>query len=78
MQQEQTQRQTDVAIALKQAQHWLRTLTLEQLEGQRTTIPAAMGDNFDHDLQRLKRKYSASDCPFSSPFFWAAFTTVGQ
>jgi CHAT domain-containing protein len=77
-QQEQTQRQTDVAIALKQAQHWLRTLTLEQLENQRSSIPAAMRDNFDHDLQRLKRKYSASDCPFSSPFYWAAFTAVGQ
>jgi CHAT domain-containing protein len=76
--QEQTQRQTDVAIALKQAQHWLRTLTLEQLEAQRMTLPAAMGDNFDHDLKRLKRNHSASDCPFSSPFYWAAFTAVGQ
>jgi CHAT domain-containing protein len=77
-QQEQAHRHTDVAIALKQAQQWLRTLTLEQLESQRSSIPEAMRDNFDHDLQRLKRKYSASDCPFSSPFYWAAFTAVGQ
>jgi CHAT domain-containing protein len=75
-----------VSLALKQAQHWLRTLTLEQLPEQldalRSSLPPALADNmahnFAHDLQRLNRNHAPSDCPFSSPFYWAAFTAVGQ
>jgi CHAT domain-containing protein len=68
----------DVALALKNAQHWLRTLTLHQLEAQRSTIPPVMHANFDHDLVGLKRFHAGEDCPFRSPYFWAAFTAVGQ
>jgi CHAT domain-containing protein len=75
-----------VALALKEAQHWLRTLTLEQLpehlDALRASLPPALSDNmaqnFAHDLQRLNRNHAFSDCPFSSPFYWAAFTAVGQ
>jgi len=68
----------DVAMSLKQAQGWLRTCTLADIEIQLTSIPDSMRDDFAHDIQRLKRKHSVSDCPFSSPYYWAAFTAVGQ
>ena len=68
----------DVAMSLKQAQGWLRTCTLADIETQLTSIPDSMRDDFAHDIQRLKRKHSVSDCPFSSPYYWAAFTAVGQ
>ena len=74
----QTGLPVDVAVALKHAQNWLRALTLASLEAQRSSLPDFMHDNFDHDIKRLKRKYSANDCPFDSPYFWAAFTAVGQ
>jgi CHAT domain-containing protein len=75
-----------VALALKQAQHGLRTLSLaqlpEQLEALRATLPPVLADNMVHnfalDLQWLNRNHAPSDCPFSSPFYWAAFSAVGQ
>ncbi|MEB3168529.1 MAG: CHAT domain-containing protein [Synechococcaceae cyanobacterium] len=75
-----------VALALTQAQHWLRSLTLQQLPEQlaalRSTLPpalaATMAHNIELDLKELNRNRTPSDCPFSSPFYWAAFTAVGQ
>ncbi|MFN9659818.1 MAG: CHAT domain-containing protein, partial [Cyanobacteriota bacterium] len=70
----------DVALALKQAQHWLRTLTFDDLSAQRSAIPEAMRDNFEHDLKWLEQKAAVSgdNHPFRSLYYWAAFTAVGQ
>ncbi len=70
----------DVAQALKEAQHWLRTLTFAELAAQRSAIPEAMRDNFEHDLKWLKQKAadSGDNHPFHNPYYWAAFTAVGQ
>jgi CHAT domain-containing protein len=75
-----------VALALKQAQHWLRTLTIEQLpehlDTLHSSLPPALSDNMaqniERDVRELNRNHAPSDCPFSSPFYWAAFTAVGQ
>ncbi len=81
-QQEQTQRQTDVAVALKQAQHWLRHLTCEQalarIEHALPSLPEAVRPNYTYDIQELKRRHQPTDCLYSSPFYWAAFCAVGQ
>ncbi len=81
-QQEQTQRQTDVAVALKQAQHWLRHLTCEQavarIERALPSLPDAVRPNYNYDIQELKRRHQPTDCLYSSPFYWAAFCAVGQ
>ncbi|MCT0206428.1 CHAT domain-containing protein, partial [Synechococcus sp. CS-1332] len=81
-QQEQTQRQTDVAIALKQAQHWLRHLTCEQavarIERALPSLPEAVRPNYNYDIQELKRRHLPTDRLYSSPFYWAAFCAVGQ
>jgi CHAT domain-containing protein len=70
--------EADVALALKQAQHWLRQLSLKDLAAQRLAIPADSLDNFDLSLQHLQRHHSPEDQPFQSPYYWAAFTAVGQ
>ncbi len=81
-QQEHTQRQTDVAVALKQAQHWLRHLTCEQavarIEHALPSLPEAVRPNYAYDIQELKRRHQPTDCLYSSPFYWAAFCAVGQ
>ena len=70
----------DVALALKQAQHWLRTLSVDHLAAQRSAIPEGMRDNFEHDLKWLKQRVadSGDNHPFRNPYYWAAFTAVGQ
>ena len=69
-----------MTLALKQAQHWLRTLTVAELSAQSATIPEAMRDNFEHDLKWLKQRVadSGDNHPFRNPYYWAAFTAVGQ
>jgi CHAT domain-containing protein/Lon protease-like protein len=81
-QQEHTQSHTDVAVALKQAQHWLRQLTCEQavarIEHALPSLPEAVRPNYTYDIQELKRRHQPTDCLYSSPFHWAAFCAVGQ
>ncbi|MBW4545761.1 MAG: CHAT domain-containing protein [Symplocastrum torsivum CPER-KK1] len=81
----------DVAIALNQAQKWLRDLTSEDFEAvfakyqpQIDGILAQLskGDRFEfHDsLNRTLDKIQAPDRqpkPFANPYYWAAFTATG-
>jgi CHAT domain-containing protein len=81
----------DVAIALNQAQKWLRDLTSEDFEAvfvkyqpQIDGILAQLskGDRFEfHDsLNRTLDKIQAPDRqpkPFVNPYYWAAFTATG-
>jgi CHAT domain-containing protein len=81
-QQEKNQRQTDVAIALKQAQRWLRHLTCKKavarIERALPSLPEAVRPNYIYDIQELKRRHQPPDRLYSSPFYWAAFCAVGQ
>jgi len=64
-----------VAIALNQAQLWLRDATTEQLQQWAKQLP-----NPDHRMQLrafLSQKPSNSK-PFESPYHWAAFCAIGQ
>jgi len=81
----------DVAIALNQAQKWLRDLTSEEFEAifakyqpQVDEILAQLpkGDRFEfHDsLDLARKKIQAPDRqpkPFANPYYWAAFTATG-
>jgi CHAT domain-containing protein len=75
----------DVAIALNQAQQWLRNLTIEEFE--------KLLDQYKPQIQQLfaqmpikkerikaRRRLEAlkrQSHPFASPFYWAAFTATG-
>jgi CHAT domain-containing protein len=82
-QQEQTQQHTEVALALKQAQRWLRQLTCAEavltLQQQVPNLPEELQQTALLNIRRsLSERYAAEDCPYSKPFYWAAFCAVGQ
>lgn len=63
----------DVPIALKQAQEWLRQVTLGEL------LEISRGWESRHLLyiKRIERKYKKDERPFTSPYYWGAFYAVG-
>jgi CHAT domain-containing protein len=81
----------DIAIALNQAQIWLRDLTSEEFEAvfakyqpQVDEILAQLpkGDRFEFQdsLDLARKKIQAPDRqpkPFVNPYYWAAFTATG-
>ena len=82
-QQEQTQPFTDVALALKQAQQWLRQLTCaEAVATLQRLVPSLHADGQETAKRSIRRslseRYAADDRPYHHPFYWAAFCAVGQ
>jgi CHAT domain-containing protein/tetratricopeptide (TPR) repeat protein len=82
-QQEQTQPFTDVALALKQAQQWLRQLTCAEavatLQRLVPSLDADVQETAKRNIRRsLSERYAADDRPYHHPFYWAAFCAVGQ
>jgi CHAT domain-containing protein len=82
-QQDQTQQRTEVALALKQAQRWLRQLTCAEavltLQQQVPNLPEGIQETAKRSIRRaLSERYAAEDRPYTNPFYWAAFCAVGQ
>lgn len=75
----------DVAIALIDAQRWLRDLTGEQLEALLADFQPQISQMFDRLSQSSRLIAEASlqqirnrkPCPFANPYYWAAFTAAG-
>jgi CHAT domain-containing protein len=74
-----------VAIALKQAQKWLRDLTIEELDGfleqykpqvEKTLAQWRKGQRlrFEESLKQIRQRQPH---PFVNPYYWAAFTATG-
>ncbi|MEH2306975.1 CHAT domain-containing protein, partial [Nostoc sp.] len=75
----------DVAIALKEAQNWLRNLTIEGLdiflEEHKTQIQKVLAQLrvgqriiFQESLKLIKQR---QPLPFANPYYWAGFTASG-
>ncbi|BAZ40537.1 TPR repeat-containing protein [Calothrix sp. NIES-4101] len=75
----------DIAIALKQAQNWLRNLTIEGLdrflEEHKTQIETVLAQlrvgqriRFQESLKLIKQR---QPLPFANPYYWAGFTASG-
>ena len=81
----------DVAIALNQAQKWLRDLTSEdfeavfakyqpQIDGILAQLPKGDRFEFQEALKADRNTIQAPDRqpkPFANPYYWAAFTATG-
>ncbi|AOX00549.1 hypothetical protein BJP34_14830 [Moorena producens PAL-8-15-08-1] len=78
----------DVAIALNQAQLWLRNLTgkdcenfLDHLQPHidkiLTQLPPEHKFEFQDALEVFRQKICQKPHPFANPFYWAAFTATG-
>jgi CHAT domain-containing protein len=70
------QTEKNVAIALKQAQTWLRDATKEQLEQWTSQLP--LDDEQEMQLMAFFYKLQPNSKPFESPYHWAAFCAIGQ
>jgi hypothetical protein len=75
----------DVAIALNDAQKWLRELTGEELEALLADFQPQISQTFDllspsyrliaeASLQQIRNR---KPYPFANPYYWAAFTAAG-
>jgi CHAT domain-containing protein len=85
--------QVSVAVALKEAQNWLQSLTVKEIEENlaKPTFKQALsqlqqtlssGDFFELEdalaiMQTKLQKLSPNDQPFDNPFYWAAFIATG-
>lgn len=65
-----------VALALNQAQTWLRDATKEQLEQWASQQP--LDDEQEMQLMAFFYKLQPNSKPFESPYYWAAFCAIGQ
>ena len=66
-----------VPVALNQTQNWLRNATKEDLQEWVNNLP------LDNVLQKMNimakfKKIEVNSKPFQSPYYWAAFTAVGN
>ncbi len=69
------QQGSSVAVALNQAQRWLRDATGDELQQwmEEQQLPLAPTLKIS-----LPRRFRQNRQPFQSPFYWAAFCAVGQ
>ncbi len=69
------QSESTVAVALNQAQIWLREVTTEELEEWTSHLSLTATQKFD--LFNWFRKMQPKQKPFQSPYYWAAFCVIG-
>lgn len=67
-----------VAIALNQAQQWLRDATKEKLEQWTEERNLPLSPTQEVELLAWLSKMEATTKPFEKPYYWAAFCAIGQ
>ncbi|NEO43714.1 MAG: CHAT domain-containing protein, partial [Moorea sp. SIO4A3] len=68
--------QMSLAVALNQAQLWLRDSTKEELEEYINNLPLTFVDKYV--TKANFNNFNNSDKPFEAPFHWAAFCAIGK
>ena len=69
------QQGVSVAVALNQAQRWLRDATGDELQQWMESQQLPLNPTLNMSLQR---RFRQNRYPFQSPFYWAAFCAIGQ
>lgn len=67
----------NVAMALSQAQRWLRQITKKELKIWINENQLALSPTLKMSLNRRLQKMADGDRPFELPFHWAAFCAIG-
>jgi CHAT domain-containing protein len=65
-----------IAVALNQAQKWLRDATTSELEKWINNLN--LNENLTQQIRKKLRRRAPSEQPFHSPYYWAAFCAIGQ
>ncbi|NET83797.1 MAG: CHAT domain-containing protein [Moorea sp. SIO1F2] len=68
--------QIPLAVALNQAQLWLRDSTKAELEDYINNLPLNLVDQYV--IKAKFHNFNSSDKPFEAPFHWAAFFAIGK
>ena len=67
-----------LALALNQAQLWLRDVTKEELQQFTNHLPLDLNRQEELDDWFYALEQNAIEKPFQSPYYWAAFCAIGQ
>ncbi len=70
--------ESSIAIALNQAQCWLRDSSKANLETWIKDQPFYQSPTIRLMLRQRLHKIPDNTCPFAEPFYWAAFCAIGQ
>ncbi|WP_293047297.1 CHAT domain-containing protein [Moorena sp. SIO1F2] len=69
-----------LALALNQAQLWLRDATVQELLdwAEELTKQLNLENNFKEKIKKELRFFKSEETPFYSPFYWAAYCAIGK
>jgi CHAT domain-containing protein len=68
---------SSVAVALNQAQMWLRDISKEELENWTSHLPlTATQEDVLYDFFQDITSINSTEKPFKSPYYWAAFYAI--
>jgi CHAT domain-containing protein len=67
-----------VAVALNQAQIWMRDITKAELKAWITANSLPLDPTMRQNLSRRMHNLQDDQQPFQDPFYWAAFCAIGQ
>ncbi|NEO38177.1 MAG: CHAT domain-containing protein [Moorea sp. SIOASIH] len=72
--------QMSLAVALNQAQLWLRDATVQELRdwAEQLTKELNLDTNFNKKIKKVLRFFNSQETPFKSPYYWAAYCAIGQ
>ena len=73
---ENLRKQMPLAVALNQAQLWLRDATKEELQQWTSRLP--LSRNHRAELEDRFYKLGSREKPFQEPYHWAAFCAIGK
>ncbi len=65
-----------VAVALNQAQLWLRNVTTQDLQEWRNQL--SLDATWKRSMRLNLNEFKSGEKPFKSPYYWAAFTAIGK
>ncbi|MBC1238752.1 CHAT domain-containing protein, partial [Nostoc sp. 2RC] len=72
------QQQNNIVLALKTAQCWLRDTTVEDFQNWLNNSSLSLVWQVELNKYFANNYQNASTKPFESPFYWAAFCTIGK
>ncbi|NEO39720.1 MAG: CHAT domain-containing protein [Moorea sp. SIOASIH] len=72
--------QMSLAVALNQAQLWLRDATVKELRtwAEQLTKQLNLANNFKEKIKKELRFFKREETPFYYPFYWAAYCAIGK
>ncbi|NEO95610.1 MAG: CHAT domain-containing protein, partial [Moorea sp. SIO3G5] len=72
--------QMSLAVALNQAQLWLRDATVQDLRdwAEQLTKQLNLDNNFKEEVEEELDSFDNEETPFYSPYYWAAYCAIGQ